>query len=102
MAPMPISEQKFKSLTLANVDRSPRRRGVYALYADRTLVYLGRALGGDDTIRRRLHLHLNRASQGATHYKRELSAKPKARWKQLLQEHVTAEGRAPRLNAAHA
>jgi hypothetical protein len=84
------------------VDRAPRRRGVYALYTDRALVYVGRALGGEDTIRARLRAHLDHASGGATHYKRELTPKPKARRKVLLEEFVTAQGRLPRLNAAHA
>ncbi len=97
---MPIADPKFKRLTPKNVDRAPLKRGVYALYADRTLVFLGQALGGGDTIRSRLRDHLSSKPQPATRYKREPSPTPKARLKKLLQEHVAAHGSLPTQNAA--
>lgn len=97
---MPIDDRKFKRLTLANVDVAPLKRGVYALYAKRELVYLGHAVGKGDTLRSRLRTHLAAAAHGLTHYKRETSMQPKARLKALLDEYVAANGHPPAQNAA--
>ncbi len=97
---MPIADSKFKRLTAKNVDRSPLKRGVYALYVNKTTVFLGSARGGGDTIRSRLRGHLASKTQEATRYKREPSATPAARLKTLLTEHVATHGRLPVQNAA--
>jgi hypothetical protein len=91
---MPISDRKFKKLTVANVERSPRKAGVYGLYAGKTLVYLGGA-SGPETIQSALRAHLDAPPSKATRYKRETSASPDARLKTLLAEHVAARGRPP-------
>src|SRR5437016_12778486 len=89
---MPITDRTFKRLTLENVNRAPKKRGVYALYADSTLIYLGQAEGKTDTIRARLRGHLGSTPKAATRYTLELSPTPKARLKTLLEEYVTAHG----------
>jgi hypothetical protein len=95
---MPIDDHSFKRLTAENVGRSPRKRGVYALYEDRKLVFLGRAEGETDTIRSRLRGHLSAAKKGVTRYKRETSKSPAARLKELIGEYVARHGRLPALN----
>ncbi len=97
---MPIDDRKFKRLTLANVDVAPLKRGVYALYAKRELMFLGHAAGKGDTLRSRLRAHLSGATNGLTHYKRETAMQPKARLKALLEEYVAANGHPPAQNAA--
>ncbi len=96
---MPISDRKYKRMTLANVNVAPLQRGVYALYAKRDLVFLGHAAGKGDTLRSRLRAHLTAAADGATHYKRETAPKPKARLKELLDEFVAEHGHPPAQNA---
>jgi hypothetical protein len=97
--PMPIADAKFKSLTTQNVNRAPRKRGVYAIYSDKTLVFLGHAKGKSDTIRSRLRAHLAATPKVGTRYKREPSASPEARLKGLLKEYFAAHGRMPASNA---
>lgn len=96
---MPITDRKFKRLTLANVNLAPLQRGVYALYEKTDLVFLGHAVGRGDTLRSRLRSHLTAAAGSRTRYKRETSMKPKARLKVLLDEYVAENGHLPAHNA---
>ena len=92
---MPISDLKFKRLTSENVSRAPRKSGVFALYADRTLVFLGSAVGPDQTLRSCLLEHVDRGqakASGATRYKREATDEPAARLECLLTEFREAHG----------
>jgi hypothetical protein len=100
--PMPISDRSFKRLTLENVNRAPRKRGVYALYVERTLVFLGHAGGAADTIRSRLRAHLRAKPAAGTRYKREPAPKPQERLQTLLREYVARHGSLPARNAAGA
>ena len=95
---MSIIDPKFKRLKLENVDHAPRKRGVYALYDDKNLIYLGKASGKADTIRSRLRSHLDASPEGATRYKREPAKEPDARLKSLLVEYSAAHGHLPRGN----
>jgi hypothetical protein len=95
---MPIADAKFKRLTPENVERSPRKPGVYALYDDeKTLMFLGEA-AGRYSIRGRLRGHLEAEPSGATRYKREACDAPAQRLKELLREHVREHGGPPRGN----
>ena len=96
---MTINDRRLRRLTLENVNRAPRKRGVYALYADGEPVYIGLAVGGTDTIRRRLRIHLRKNPKDVSAYRREPSATPEARHKALLAEHVAAHGAPPLRNA---
>ena len=92
---MPISDLKFKRLTAENVARAPRQTGVFALYADRSLVYLGSAVGPEQTLRSRLLEHVDQGqatTNGATRYKREAATDPQARLDCLLTEFRDAHG----------
>jgi hypothetical protein len=95
---MAISDERFRRLNLRNVQRAPRKRGVYALYADRVLLYLGMAGGGEDTIRSRLRTHLGGQAHGATRYKREPSPEPQVRLQVLLDEYASRYGCLPAQN----
>jgi hypothetical protein len=97
---MPIDDRAFKKLTLENVNRAPRKRGVYALYVEKAMVFLGHATGKTDTIRSRLRGHLRTKVAAGTRYKRELAPNPRERLKVLLEEYVKAHGRPPAQNAA--
>lgn len=95
---MPITDARYKALSLENVDKSPRKRGVYALYVDKQLVFLGSAAGKQDTIRSRLRSHLTPVPTAAMQYKREKAADPDARLKDLLEEYQASHGKLPERN----
>ena len=97
---MTITDPTFKVLTAKNVERAPRKRGVYALYKDSTLVFLGKAVGEKDTIRSQLRGHLAAPPKGATRYKREPTKQPGPRLEALLKEHLAAHRKLPVGNAA--
>jgi hypothetical protein len=97
---MPIDDKKYKRLTIENVDRSPKRTGVYALYdAESTLIFLGEA-SGKTSLRSRLRGHLGAAPKGALRYKREPCKDPADRLRDLLREHAKTYGAPPRANKA--
>ena len=97
---MPIRNPKYR-LTRAMVDGAPDAHGLYALWEEEELVYLGRATGST-SIRARLIEHLERklcpCAEKATHYSWELSLRPATREVELLQEHLARFGRMPRCN----
>ena len=99
---MPITGERY-AFTKENVDRAPAERGVYALYDGSTLIYYGRAAGDYVTVRSRLQSHHSgregACTQGAATYRREVTTRPVAREKELLDEYKSANGgRLPRCN----
>jgi hypothetical protein len=98
---MSISGERYRFIQ-TSVDNAPDVAGVYALYDGDELIYIGRALGGDVTIRSRLQDHLaGRGGDGtdeATAYRREPCRNAKAREKELLEEYQQIHGRLPRCN----
>jgi hypothetical protein len=98
---MPISKQKYKRLTTANVEKAPQKSGVYALYAGSALIYLGGTDEKSATIRSRLKGHVGAAPKEATRYKRETAVKPAIRLQALLREYTKANGRLPKYNNGH-
>ncbi len=99
---MPISGSTY-NFTQDNVDRAPDEAGVYALYNNAVLIYVGRAQGGSVTIRSRLQDHYagrdGECTQGATTYARETTTRPVARERELLEEYERQHGRLPRCNS---
>jgi hypothetical protein len=98
-----MKTKKRYALTKQNVDRSPAAAGVYALFAERELIFYGRALGGAETIRSCLQAHQEGratvATPGATHYRREACADPAAKEVELLTAYARShEGRLPQCN----
>ncbi len=76
--------------TQAMVEDAPATRGIYALWQNDSLVCLGRADGGEQTIRSCL-LELLQGAQGeqsrqATHYSWEICVEPRRREMELLRQ----------------
>lgn len=98
---MPIPGPRYK-YTRFIAEGAPDTAGLYALWEEGELVYLGRASSGS-TIRACLLEHLAGnvcpCAADATHYSWELSLQPDAREAQLLQEFRKEFGRLPRCNA---
>ncbi|HEX6267812.1 MAG TPA: hypothetical protein VFZ81_13070 [Burkholderiales bacterium] len=97
---MPISAPRFK-YTRFIAEGAPETHGLYALWEDDELVYLGLA-ASEATIRGLLLEHLEGkrfpGAAGATHYSWELSLQPAARETELLREFRRRFGRLPRCN----
>jgi hypothetical protein len=97
---MPIRSPKYR-LTRAMVNGAPAEPGIYALWEDDELIYLGRA-SATATIRERLGEHLTRSvcpcAENATHYSWELALRPATRELEILQELLMRDGRLPRCN----
>lgn len=98
---MPIQGDLYP-FTDNNVNQAPAQAGVYALYRDGALTYIGRAQGGSTTIRSRLQDHKagrdGPCTQQSTHYKREVTQNAAAREKQLLEEYYRQHGKLPLCN----
>ena len=98
---MPISGDSYP-FTQDNVNKAPAQHGVYQLEEGSEITYIGRASGDGVTIRSRLQSHY-RGDEGpctkaATHYQREVTNRPIAREKELLDEYVRQHGRLPACN----
>ena len=98
---MPIRNPKYR-LTRVMVEGAPNEPGLYALWEEDELIYLGRASLAA-TIRARLTEHLERrlcpCTERASHYSWELSLRPATREVEILEEHTAQFGRMPRCNA---
>ncbi len=98
---MPISGNRY-GFTEKNIDDAPDDHGVYALYHDEELIYIGRAAGKDVTIRSRLRDHLSgregKGTQQATSYAREITSAPAPREEELLNEYRQQHHKLPRYN----
>lgn len=97
---MPIKKPKYK-LSRAMVEAAPDEQGLYALWEDDELIYLGRA-SASGNIRERLIEHLSRrlcpCAEKATHYSWELSLRPATREVEILEQFLAEFGRLPRCN----
>lgn len=71
-----------------NVDNAPKQHGVYLLYADDQLIYVGRASGFGVSINSRLYSHLKGReglrTKNATHYQRQVSSDPEKLEREVL------------------
>jgi len=78
------------------VEDAPNTKGVFALWANDELVYLGQAAGGGVTIHSRLWEHFTKRPAGdpkcPTHYSWEVCANPAEREKQLMEQLGYREG----------
>lgn len=94
---MPISDPLYR-FTDAIVQGAPSNAGLYALWQDGDLIYVGRAA----SIRERLFEHLRRrvcpCTEQATHYSWELSLRPATLEVELLEIYRKRHGRLPRCN----
>ncbi|MEE9128919.1 MAG: hypothetical protein V3T84_02800 [Phycisphaerales bacterium] len=98
---MTIAADKIQ-FTDANIKEVPAEAGVYALFEGETIIYFGRAQGGDVTIRSRLADHKagreGPCTKNATVFKVEITSSAVTREKELLEEYKNAHGSLPRCN----
>jgi hypothetical protein len=84
-----LGKNKWR-FTAAMVEDAPSTRGVYALWENDAILCIGRADGGEHTIRTCLFQHLGGAqgqqSRHATHYSWEICANPALREAEILRE----------------
>ena len=89
-----------------DIDHAPEEAGVYALYREDSLIYIGRAEGGLSmtTIRARLKNHqagrFGPLTKAATHFRCEVRCDPVARERELLREYERLHGQLPCCNYA--
>ena len=98
---MPISG-KLYAFTQDNVNKAPAEHGVYQLYEGDVTTYIGRAAGDGVTIRSRLQSHFRGdegpCTEAAENYRREVTPRPVARERELIDEYERKYGRLPRCN----
>ena len=97
---MPIAAPIYR-FTPAIVQGAPDTSGVYALWQDGEMIYLGRA----ESLRVQLLAHLQQrapCTRDATHYSWELSLRAEAREAELLEQFRQRHGRLPRCNNGEA
>ena len=98
---MPLGEKLFAA-TKTNLESTSDSAGVYTLYQDGTIIYIGRADGGSHTIKNCLsdhkEGHKGPGTQLFTHYTREVTMNVAARYHDLLEHHVRKYGQPPRGN----
>jgi excinuclease UvrABC nuclease subunit len=94
---VPIQDPLYR-FTPVIVHGAPENAGLYALWQDGEMIYVGRA----DSIRERLLDHLqgklSTCTRGATHYSWELSLRPVNREAEVLDAFRKRHGRLPRCN----
>lgn len=94
-------DEKY-AFTDRNIGYAPASAGVYALFDNGAVIYIGRAQGGSVTIRSRLRDHKGgregSCTRFATHYWREATSSSVKREKELLEQYKKGRGRLPRCN----
>lgn len=99
---MPISRDRFP-FSAKLIAGAPEEPGVFALWEEGEIIYIGHARGRGMTIRSRLVDHftgmVSPCTRRASHYSWEISAAPAAREAELLSEFQSANTRLPRCNA---
>ncbi len=100
---MPLAGRSFE-LCDQNLKIAPASAGVYALYQNHELIYVGHAQGDLTTIRSCLQDHkagrLGPGTKAADTYKRETCGDPLALERKLLEEFKRTYGKLPRCNQA--
>lgn len=95
--PMDSFRFTFNRPTIDTV--APDKPGVYSLYLNGNLIYIG---SSEVSIRDRLRSHHagneGSCTQGASEFNYDLSRAPVARERELLEEYQAANGRLPRCN----
>ena len=97
---MALSGDKYP-FTPDNIGKSPTGHGVYALYEENAIIYIGKG-DGEKGIRARLQAHKSglegSCTENATHYRRVVCPDPTTSERELLQEYKNANGKLPRCN----
>ncbi len=105
--PSPLGMEGFLRSTLypfnrAFLEKAPEEAGIFGLFDGDELVYVGRAEGGEHSIKAGLLLHphggLGACTRKATHYAWEITASPAAREEEVLAQFRRQHRREPRCN----
>jgi len=84
------------------IDKAPQKHGIYRLYDRSGLIYIGKAVARDVTIRRRLEDHqrgdTGPCAQTATHYDYEVRHNIVSMHRLYLEHHRATYGRLPKCN----
>ncbi len=98
---MTITADKIQ-FTETDIKEAPAEAGVYVLYEGETIIYFGRAQGGDVTIRSRLTDHREGregpCTKNATAFQVEITSSAVEREKELLEEYKNTHASLPRCN----
>ena len=100
---MPLGEYRWP-FTAALIADAPDSPGVFALWKDDELIYIGRAAGGGG-LQKALAAHFsgtNDCTRSATHYSWEMTLQPEQRERQVLAEHYRKRKSIPRCNREEA
>lgn len=85
------------------MSEAPRQGGVYALYENDALIYIGCAIEGDTTILDRLRAHKSGdkgpCTKWFTHFRFEITDEEVSRQRELLEEFSGRYGSLPRCNS---
>lgn len=99
---MPALRELFP-FTSRLISGAPEEPGVFALWQEGDIIFIGHAQGRGQTIRSALVDHftgnLAPCTRRATHYSWEISRRPAAREAELLEAYRSANARLPRCNA---
>ncbi len=98
---MALGEKLF-SATHANLESLPEQSGVFTLYEEGQLIFIGRADGSGHTIRSVVSDHkegrIGSCTQQFDHYTREATTNVALRYRELLQRHARKYHRFPKCN----
>ena len=95
---MPIASPKYR-FTRKAIDQAPTEPGVYILYEEEDVLYIGRVeLPSGIQTRLLEHLYRLRDPSFATHYGWEICRDPRRRQAELIREHQRAFLRRPPYN----
>ena len=84
-----------------SVEAAPLDRGVYGLWQDGQLIYIGCTGGPEHSIRSRLMEHLNKREAGGSvpdHYSWEVADDPEGRKAEVLERFKAMYWKLPKLN----
>lgn len=100
---MPFPRETFP-FTAKLIAGAPEEPGIYLLWEDGEVIYIGRASGRGATIRSCLVDHFSGAqgpcTRRATEYSWEMSRDPARREAEILEEYRASASRLPRCNPA--
>ncbi len=98
---MPLAGAAYP-FTAVLIGAAPDQAGVYGLWENAGLIYIGRAGGRRSTLRAHLIAHFSGEhgpwTRRATHYRWELALNPRERELELLREYEESFQRLPRCN----
>ncbi len=98
---MALGEKLFPA-THANLEGLPEQSGVFTLYEEGQMIFIGRADGSGHTIRSVVLDHkegrIGACTQQFDHYTREVTLNVALRYRELLQRHARKYHRFPKCN----